>query len=754
MAYRGKKHICKKCRKPYFDLGRKAHACPKCKAPDDASNKKAFAGGKANKKKQSTDISMVMELFEVTDPSTARGNSVSSGVLKLSFPSIRRGWYAVVGSEIDGKELKDKDALLYLDQAPLRGLETYLASGRFKGVGAVISRGLIADHNAGMLQTINGSRAVIEAELGVKEDIAKSLHAGWLSSPDENIFNVVMHELGFLDMQINEIKKTLGANIISALNKDPFVLVRALPRCTFQDVDRICNRLHIELTEEQRIVAATDYYLGDVEKRLRHTCIPENNAHQRVGELLSISAEKVETALSENKESFVYMERKNKTVLSTIVSSRRDKKIAEEIKKIVTDHKPVSRGVIFNAKNIETSGGVTLSDEQIDAINNVVKSSVSVITGGPGSGKTTMVQGLVSALKTLKAKVRLCAPTGRAAKRIAETPGLAELDPSTIHMFLAKEKSKKSQFNVMIVDEASMIDVKLMVDLLEAIPDDASLIFIGDVDQLPPVGPGQPFRDLIESDMVSVSRLTGNFRQSSFSDTVKAARNVIRGNRPEINSSLTQSDFVFLECSPNQQADMVLELYFDLLPAKLKVKPQDLQIISPQRPGEVGVLRLNDLIQNRLTGRNKSVFKKKSGNHEVTFYIGDKVIQRKNNYELGVMNGDQGVITRESGKDLMVDFEGSEIAFDNFQRFDLDLAYATTIHSSQGSEYPGVIIPIVSAHAHMLSRNLIYTAITRGKGQVCIVGEIAALEKALAQFQKDFRWTSLSEQLREDLKID
>jgi len=320
-------------------------------------------------------------------------------------------------------------------------------------------------------------------------------------------------------------------------------------------------------------------------------------------------------------------------------------------------------------------------------------------------------------------------------------------------MFLARERAAKktSEFDVMIIDEASMIDVDLMVDLLEAIPEGTGLIFIGDVDQLPPVGPGQPFKDLIESEMVSVSRLTGNFRQSSFSDTVKAARDVIRGNTPKITSSLAQSDFVFLEVPPSEQADTVLNLYFDLMPAKLKVEPQDIQIISPQRPGNVGVLSLNDLIQYRVTGKTKSIFKKKSGNHEVTFYIGDKVIQRKNNYELKVMNGDQGVITRESGQNLMVEFDGVEIAYDGLQRFDLDLAYATTIHSSQGSEYPGVIIPVVAAHAHMLSRNLIYTAITRGKRQVCIVGELAALEKALAQYQKDFRWTSLTEQLKAEL---
>ena len=746
MSNKGKRHICKICRRPYFDLGKKIHKCPKCKP-------KAQSKDKSKKTDKPEDTSLLLELFEVTDASSGKGFSVSSGILKLSFPTIRTGWHAVIGSEIKDKEIKNKDALIYFNEPPLKGLETYLSSVKFKGVGAVTSRGLIADHNVGALKALGGSPEFIETELDIKEDLAKSLHDGWSLTPEENIFMIVMNELGLLEMQIREITKTLGADIIAVLNNNPFSLVKALPRFEIRDVDRVCERLHIELSEEQRIIAATDIYLCDAENRLRHTCIPENNAHQRVSELLNVSTDTIQEALSGNKGAFVYKERKDRTVISTIESSRRDEKISKEIKSIIDKHNPITDGLVFDGKNIETSDGIILSDEQIDAINNVVTSPVSVITGGPGSGKTTMVQGLVSALKTLNADARLCAPTGRAAKRIGETPGLAELGPSTIHMFLAKERARKntSEFDVMIIDEASMIDVELMVDLLEAIPEGTGLIFIGDVDQLPPVGPGQPFKDLIESEMVSVSRLTGNFRQSSFSDTVKAARDVIKGNTPKINSSLAQSDFVFLEVPPGEQADTVLNLYFDLMPAKLKVKPQDIQIISPQRPGEVGVLKLNDLIQYRITGKSKPIFTKKSGNHDVTFYIGDKVIQRKNNYDLKVMNGDQGVITRQSGKDLMVEFDGTEIAFDGKQRLELDLAYATTIHSSQGSEYPGVIIPVVAAHAHMLSRNLIYTAITRGKQQVCIVGELAALEKALAQYQKDFRWTSLTEQLKVEL---
>jgi len=753
MTSKGKKHICKICKRPYFDLGKKVHSCPKCKSSD----KRKVSSAKLSKNKRlekPKDLSTKIELFEVVDPSSGQGLSIGAGAIKINFSAIRPGWYAVIANEIKNNEITNNKAVIYLNEPPLVGIEKHLSSITFKGVGAVTAKSLVQEHKENTLSPLQHSTQLIEAELGVKKEVAQSLHTGWAVSPEKNIFMIILHELGLMQMQIKEIENTLGADIIASLNQNPFSLVKTLPRCSFQDVDRICRRLHIKLTEEQRIVAATDYYLGDAERRLRHTCLPELNAHQRVSELLSIDIDKVSAALEKDKGTFVYLNRKNKLTISTNESSSRDEKIAREMKSIIEKHKPISEGMVFDEKSIETTDGISLSEEQINAINDVIKAPIAVITGGPGSGKTTMVQGLVSALKTLEADARLCAPTGRAAKRISETPGLAELGPSTIHMFLAKERGAKkaSEFDVMIVDEASMIDVDLMVDLLEAIPEGTSLIFIGDVDQLPPVGPGQPFKDLIESDMVSVSRLTGNFRQASFSDTVKAARDVIRGTTPQITSSLAKSDFIFLETPPASQADTVLDLYFDLMPAKLKVQPQDIQIISPQRPGEVGVLRLNDLIQHRLTGKSKPIFKKKSGNHEVTFYIGDKVIQRKNNYELKVMNGDQGVITRESGQDLMVEFDGVEIAYDGLQRFDLDLAYATTIHSSQGSEYPGVIIPVVSSHAHMLSRNLIYTAITRGKAQVCIVGEIKALEKALAQYQKDFRWTCLTEVLREKLE--
>ena len=719
----------------YYDLGVKGKQCPKC---NGQKKEKAAESNKA-KAEPSAPITDV-EFFEVLESGNGEVRSISRGFININLPTPREGWHVTASDILDRDKLSNEGAVVYLGDFPFRGLSRFLSTGRFKGFGSVTAQRMSEQHGAALLEALKSGTKLTETPFLLSEKDSSSLHNGWQKSPKENLLYIFLAELGLSEAQSRAALGRLGADVISSLNLNPFSILKSIPRLSFQDVEQICGRLHIMLTKQQRIIAATDYYLNDAEQKHRHTCVPDNNTHQRVGELLNLPINDIADALKSDDDAFVFSDRKSRTVISTRISDLRDRKIIKELEAIQSGHRPLGKGLKFGEKDIRTSKGIQLSKEQLDAINVVVNASIAVITGGPGSGKTTMVQGLVSALLGLNANIRICAPTGRAAKRISETPGLADLEPSTIHMFLAKLRSSKNdnKFDVMIVDEASMIDVDLMSELLESIPRGASVVFIGDVDQLPPVGPGQPFKDIIESEAVPVARLTGNFRQSSFSDTVKAARSVIRGNTPDISASLATTDFAFFECPPIRQADLILDLYFDQLPAKLEVPPQDIQIISPQRPGDVGVLRLNDLVQNRLIGRTKPLFTKKSGTHDVTFYIGDKVIQRKNNYELKVMNGDQGTILRESGQHLMVDFDGQEIAFDGLQRYDLDLAYATTIHSSQGSEYPGVIMPITAAHGHMLSRNLIYTAITRGKKQVCIVGEVAALEKHLRNFQRIF----------------
>ena len=308
---------------------------------------------------------------------------------------------------------------------------------------------------------------------------------------------------------------------------------------------------------------------------------------------------------------------------------------------------------------------------------------------------------------------------------------------------------KKEDFDVMIVDEASMIDVDLLVLLLESIPDGASLVFIGDPDQLPPVGPGQVFRDIIDSGSIAVSRLTGNFRQAEFSDIIKAARGVIKGKLLDFANSLETSDFTFIETQEDKVAEKVITNFFEDLPAKLPLHQQsEFQILSPMRNHSAGIDNLNNVIQAKLSSEKKPIYERQSKKYHKRFFSGDRVIVTQNNYELQVMNGDVGQILRKQGSTFIVEFEGEEVPFSEVDVKSLELAYAVSIHKSQGSEYPAVIIPITSEHAFMLSRNLIYTAITRGRQQVILIGQISTLEKAVARVMKDRRYTGLKEELK------
>ena len=748
---KGTKHICASCGTKYYDLEKANHACPKCGTVGALKgNSKYKKSATRVKKRGATDKPeeklKTLILFKVSENNPKTGLDIFGRSYDLRFPDAAAGWYVTSASDTENNVIKSRDTVLFLSTAPLDGLTQFLSSRNFSGIGQVGASDLVREHGEKVLTSIVKSKDTIAKELGVDKKKANALEAGWGVRLTSNIFNIFLNEIGLSPFQIREVGSKYGADIVKTLRRNPFELVKAVSRFDFTDVARVCGRLHLEVSEEQQIVAAAEFYLRErAEKRLRHTCLPKDNLIQRVSELLSKPEASIDQTISANEGVFVFGDRKNRVVVSTKASAARDDELVQSLKKISKNYSSFSKKDERKVSDFEVHNDIELSKEQIDAVNLAINNPICLITGGPGAGKTTMLQALVSSLKDHELKVRICAPTGKAAKRISENRYLAKFKPSTIHMYLAQAESAK--FDTMIVDEASMIDIELMLDLVNSLPIGCSIVLVGDADQLPPVGAGQPFKDLLESQKIPTAFLTGNYRQDSFSDTVISARNIIKGKMPPINGDLSASDFNFFECPQDQQAEAVLRLYFELLPQKLNVSPIDLQILTPQRPGHVGLIKLNELIQKRITGDSKILFTKKSGNFDMAFRIGDKVIQKKNSYKLGIMNGDQGTILRESKGQTIVEFNGRNISLDNDERYDLELAYATTVHSSQGSEYPGVIMPITASHAHMLSRQLIYTGVTRGKRQVCLVGEAATLKSALAQFQKDFRWTNLVTEL-------
>ncbi len=388
-----------------------------------------------------------------------------------------------------------------------------------------------------------------------------------------------------------------------------------------------------------------------------------------------------------------------------------------------------------------------LSDEQVEAIQNSLGSPVSVITGGPGTGKTRIIEGLAQVLvKKYEKKIRICAPTGRAAKRIAENPSLQIFKPSTIHMLIATIESSSgiSEIDALIVDESSMIDINLFRDLVKLVPDGAQLILIGDVDQLPPVGPGQPFLDLIRSKKVVVSRLTEQFRQGRMSNISAVAKAINRGEVMDYSSDLKSSDFIFIDVEKRdvvQEISKVIDQFTEN--GQDKVDLEKTQILSPMRRFPAGLINLNAILQKKYNPNGRKVFSKLENETAVNFLVNDKVICTINDYELDLRNGDIGYIINKIGNNIQIDFEGKSKLIHEKRIDMIDLAYAITVHKSQGSEYANVLMPIVDDHRIMLSRKLIYTAITRGKQKVCLVGSKSVFKEALKKIYLNLRYTNL-----------
>lgn len=667
--------------------------------------------------------------------------SFSSGKEQPKMPSMDTGgWFFYP----EGLKKVLRSQALHLPQAPDQGLIRMLSGPEFDGIGEETAKKIVTFGCANVLRFLDDDSINLTEELSVSENIDRSLREGWDEDRESRYLKLLLMELGFSNASINFVLDELGAEIIEILIKRPYSLIGQVPRLSFEEVHLIVSRLNLEIDPTEKIIAGIHYCLHRVEMQRGHTAAPLKRIKKDLESHFSINDNDFQEALDSENNQLITAEIDGVRFIQSQQMVDRDQEIAVRVSSIVKTSG--QSGVVdLNADYGDLPNGITLSDEQKEVLHLALKSSVSVITGGPGTGKTSIVLALLKALEAQGKTITVCAPTGRAAKRLAETQGMKKFKPSTIHMMLARNPKK---VDVLVIDEASMIDADLMLLVCGVLNEKSRLILIGDVDQLPPVKSGQVFKDLIQSAEIPVGRLTKIFRQQSGSDIVSAARSVINGEFPKSGDGKTAKDFSFIE----EENDMTLEqqiidLYLHKLPRQLGIDPiEDIQILSPMRKGSLGIDNLNQKIQSLLRGRDKPLLTRKFG---PDLHKGDKIIQTKNNYEKGVMNGDTGYVIGRNKENFKLVFDGKVVNYSFEDLNAVQLAYAISIHKSQGSEYPAVIIPISMRHQHMLGRNLIYTAITRGKERVIVSGNRRTLSAGIQAEWKDFRYSLLGHWLRQ-----
>jgi len=635
---------------------------------------------------------------------------------------------------------------IILKEEPIEGLKKYLSNKNFQGIGPKNADTIAQNIGMTVIKYLH-ERNVNILEEKTSKKLSEALLGGWDLDYENSGFEILFSQIGFSYTQKKFVKEEFGNKFFAEIHKDPYMVLQKIPRLSFDKIESIISIFGIEVSLDQKIVAATRHALMQSEAERGNTCGPLERVLLRTQEITKNDIETIQTAINSHEHLFNNFKVQDKNFLETIEACERDNDIAQQICLIKDNFKPI-KGKQFSANKNATN---PLSEEQVQAIQNSLEAGVSIITGGPGTGKTRIIEGLAQVLVNgFRKTIRICAPTGRAAKRIAENQALKKFQPSTIHMLKAMidSSAKDIEFDTLIVDESSMIDINLFNDLVKMLPLGSQLILIGDVDQLPPVGAGQPFLDLIRSKKIVVSRLSKQFRQGSDSVIPKVARAINKGELIEFSSDFSSSGFSFVEVDKGQVVEKIIEVVDFFTGNKNgSIDFDKTQILSPMRRYSSGLINLNSIMQKKYNPNGDKVFSKMEGEKEIKFCAGDKVICTQNDYDIDVRNGDIGYVVNKVGKNIRVEFDGEMKLFHNNKIDYLDLAYAITVHKSQGSEYPNVVMPIVDDHRIMLTRKLIYTAITRGKQNVCLIGSKRVLREALKKVFLNLRYSNLNQKI-------
>jgi exodeoxyribonuclease V alpha subunit len=637
----------------------------------------------------------------------------------------------------------------------LEGIERYLASGMIRGIGPVYARRLVRGFGENVFDLIEQQPERLREVAGIGVKRAARIVAGWAEQKVIREIMLFLHANGVGTSRAVRIYKTYGSEAVRVISENPYRLARDIRGIGFRTADQIAAKVGIEKTAQVRIRAGLSYALAEAMDE-GHCGLPVEALTASACKLLEVPNDLIATALA--------LELEAGDLIADQLEDRRcvflaglyvaEQTIAARLRALMAAEPgwpaiDAERAIPW----VERRTGLQLAASQREAVRTALSSKVLVITGGPGVGKTTLVNSILQVLIAKQVRVALCAPTGRAAKRLSESTGL---EAKTIHRLLETDP-RTGQFrrtednpldcDLLVVDEASMVDVLLMRSLLRAVPDEAALLIVGDVDQLPSVGPGQVLADIIAGGVVPVVRLTEVFRQAAGSRVITNAHRINRGQMPELSNGGALSDFYFIDAeAPEDAVGKIIGVVRERIPKAFGLDPvRDIQVLCPMNRGGAGARSLNIELQQALNPPGEARVERFGS----TYCPGDKVMQIENDYDREVYNGDVGIVRRieqEEGE-LVVAFDGREVSYGFGELDELVLAYATTIHKSQGSEYPAVVIPMSTQHYAMLARNLLYTGVTRGKQLVVLVGQRKALAIAVRNHSSGRRWTKLREHL-------